>query len=138
MRLLLALTRFVFGPFRLILFTVLVITASAGQASVVFNWPSPPGWNAGTPTAGQTKTQSFTSVDPNDITVVINNIGAQAIALGPLTYDPVTAYDSACSVGATCLTAILGEKIRRRRRERNAVRGERTLRREAVGFCPSV
>lgn len=275
MRLLLAVTRFVFGPFRLVLFTALVVTmAPAGQASVVFDWPSPPGWTAGTPTPGLTKTQSFTSVDPNDITVDINNngvsatgatwqtnypqinstqstggfsgvnglqfyvtaqssitsyirttvtfatpvinlsfqlwdvdslpgqfadkiwniqalqggvpvgatsvtsvtpgfntitgtglativlgtanaanntnqgsinitfsgpitqfsfdwsnndagLGAQAIALGPLTYDPVPEYDSACSVGATCLAAILGEKIHRRRRERSAA-GEET------------
>src|SRR6266566_5859944 len=51
----------------------------SSSASVVFDWPSSPGWTAGTPTAGQTKTQSFTSVDPNDITVDINNSGA-----GPL------------------------------------------------------
>ena len=274
MRLLLAVTRFVFGPFRLVLFTVLVISMPAVRASVVFDWPSPPGWTAGAPAPGQTKTQSFTSVDPNDITVDINNngvsamgatwqtnypqinstqstggfsgvnglqlyvtaqnsvtsyirttvtfatpvinlsfqiwdvdslpgqfadkvwniqalavggttvgasavtsvtpgyntitgtglatvvlgtanaanntnqgsiditfsgpitqfsfdwsnndagLGAQAIALGPLTYDPVPEYDSACSVGATCLTAILGEKIRRRRREQGTVRRE--------------
>jgi hypothetical protein len=41
----------------------------------VFNWPSPPGWTAGAPTPGQTKNQSFTSVDPNDISVDINNNG---------------------------------------------------------------
>jgi hypothetical protein len=50
--------------------------ASETNASVVFNWPSAPGWTAGTPAAGQTVTQSFTSVSPNDITVSINNNGA--------------------------------------------------------------
>ena len=45
------------------------------RASVVFDWPTSPGWTAGTPTAGQTVTQSFTSVDPNDITVSVNNDG---------------------------------------------------------------
>src|SRR5207237_3989663 len=45
------------------------------RASVVFDWPTSPAWTAGTPTAGQTVTQSFTSVDPNDITVSVNNDG---------------------------------------------------------------
>jgi hypothetical protein len=47
----------------------------SSSASVVFDWPSSPGWTAGTPTAGQTAEQSFTSVNPNDITVDINNSG---------------------------------------------------------------
>jgi hypothetical protein len=51
------------------------LTGVSAQASVVFNWPSPPGWTAGTPAPGQTVTQSFTSVDPNDITAAINNNG---------------------------------------------------------------
>ncbi len=46
----------------------------AGRASVVFNWPNS-GWTAGQPTTGQTKTQSFTSLSPNDITVAIYNSG---------------------------------------------------------------
>lgn len=45
------------------------------KSSVVFDWPSSPGWTAGSPSAGQTKTQSFTSVNPNDITVAVNNSG---------------------------------------------------------------
>ena len=45
---------------------------------VTFDWPSSPGWTAGVPTPGQTKTQSFTSVDPDDITVSINNSGASS------------------------------------------------------------
>jgi hypothetical protein len=56
--------------------TVFVLTTSAATASVVtFDWPNPPGWTAGTPTTGQTATQSFTSVSPNDITVSIYNGG---------------------------------------------------------------
>lgn len=47
----------------------------SSNASVVFDWPSSPGWTGGTPTAGQTAEQSFTSVNPNDITVDINNSG---------------------------------------------------------------
>jgi hypothetical protein len=59
---------------------LLLLSVSTLDATVVtFDWPSSPGWTAGTPTAGQTKTQSFTSVNPNDITVDINNSGA-----GPL------------------------------------------------------
>jgi hypothetical protein len=71
MRLLLA------GPRRsgLGLAVILALSAPAARASIVFNWPSPPGWTAGAPTPGQTKTQSFTSVNPNDITVDINNNG---------------------------------------------------------------
>jgi hypothetical protein len=42
-------------------------------------------------------------------------LGAQAIALGPLTYTAVPEYDSACSVVATCLLAVLGNKVRRRK-----------------------
>jgi hypothetical protein len=41
----------------------------------VFNWPTA-GWTAGTPAPGQTLSQSFTSVNPNDINVSINNNGA--------------------------------------------------------------
>jgi hypothetical protein len=41
----------------------------------VFDWPASPGWTAGSPGAGQTVTQSFTSVNPNDITVAVNNSG---------------------------------------------------------------
>ena len=41
----------------------------------MFNWPSSPGWTAGTPGQGATVTQSFTSVNPNDITVAIQNGG---------------------------------------------------------------
>jgi hypothetical protein len=276
MRLLLLLSRGL--PRRLCLVLLLILPGVSAQASVVFNWPSPPGWTAGAPGPGQTKTQSFTSVNPNDITVDLNNngvlpvgaswqtnypqinstqstggfsgtnalqlyvtaqnsvtsyirttvtfatpvinlsfqlwdvdslpgqfadeisniqalaqgggtvgatsvtsvtpgfntiigtglatvvlgtanaanntnqgsinitfggpitqfsfdwsntdpaLGAQAIALGPLTYDPVPEYDSACSVGATCLVAILGQKMHRRRRERSADGEERNLR----------
>ena len=54
-------------------------TAATLHATVVtFNWPSPPGWTAGSPTPGQTKTQVFTSFYPNDLTVAINNSGAAA------------------------------------------------------------
>lgn len=56
-------------------FCLLIPFAAQGT---VFDWPSSPGWTAGTPAAGQTKTQSFTSVNPNDISVAINNNGASA------------------------------------------------------------
>jgi hypothetical protein len=61
---------------------LLVIFGATGvsqfaKASVVFDWPAN-GWTAGTPAAGQTLTESFTSVDPNDIAVDINNSGAGA------------------------------------------------------------
>lgn len=55
---------------------LLNLTPALAKASIVFNWPSSPGWTAGSPTAGQTLMQSFTSVNPNDITVSINNSGA--------------------------------------------------------------
>jgi hypothetical protein len=60
----------------LIVVALLNVTPAVTKASVVFDWPSSPGWTAGSPTAGQTLTQSFTSVNPNDITVAINNSGA--------------------------------------------------------------
>jgi len=48
------------------------------RASIVFNWPDA-GWTAGTPAPGQTVNQSFTSVNPNDIAVSINNNGASGV-----------------------------------------------------------
>ena len=60
--------------FFLAVFLGTCVARSAANASVVFDWPNN-GWTAGTPTAGQTLTQSFTSVNPNDITVSINNSG---------------------------------------------------------------
>jgi hypothetical protein len=58
------------------LWGLLILAPAVTQASVIFDWPTNPGWTAGTPTGGQTVTQSFTSVDPNDITVAVNNSGA--------------------------------------------------------------
>jgi hypothetical protein len=62
----------------LFFFFLLLVSQLSARASVVFDWPSSPGWTAGTPTAGQTNTQSFTSVNPNDITVSVNNSGMGA------------------------------------------------------------
>lgn len=64
--------------FCLALALIWAATAPAVKASIVFNWPNPPGWTAGAPGPGQTTSQSFTSVDPNDINVDINNNGASA------------------------------------------------------------
>jgi hypothetical protein len=50
-------------------------SAATTKATIVFNWPNPPGWTPGTPTTGQTVSQSFTSVSPNDISVSIYNSG---------------------------------------------------------------
>jgi hypothetical protein len=49
--------------------------APAAKASIVFNWPSPPGWTAGTPGQGASVSQQFTSVTTNDITVQLDNTG---------------------------------------------------------------
>jgi hypothetical protein len=56
------------------LVSLLLLAPISASASIVFNWPDN-GWTAGTPGPGQTVTQSFTSVNPNDITVSINNNG---------------------------------------------------------------
>ncbi len=77
MRLLLASGRAV--PKRFWVGLVFCLTAFAAKGSVVFDWPTSPGWTAGAPGPGVTDTQQFTSVTPNDITVAINNNGA-----GPL------------------------------------------------------
>ena len=53
----------------------LCLTAVAANGSVVFDWPTSPGWTAGAPGPGVTATQQFTSVTPNDITAAINNNG---------------------------------------------------------------
>jgi hypothetical protein len=50
------------------------LTAVAAHGTV-FDWPSSPGWTAGTPGPGTTVTQQFTSVNTNDITVDVNNNG---------------------------------------------------------------
>ncbi len=52
------------------------LAAPAAHASVTFNWSGT--WSAGSPTNGQTKTQQFTSVTANDITVSIYNSGMTA------------------------------------------------------------
>jgi hypothetical protein len=57
---------------------ILFWTGPVHATVVTFDWPNPPGWTAGTPTAGQTKTQIFTSFYPNDLTVSINNSGVAA------------------------------------------------------------
>src|ERR1700730_6159181 len=54
---------------------LLILLSPASVRGTVFDWPSS-GWTAGVPAPGQTVTQSFTSVTPNDITVSINNNGA--------------------------------------------------------------
>jgi hypothetical protein len=54
---------------------LLVLLSPASVRGTVFDWPSS-GWTAGAPAPGQTVTQSFTNVTPNDITVSINNNGA--------------------------------------------------------------
>ena len=60
------------------LVVIFFLTAFPAKGSVVFNWPNPPGWTAGSPGPGATATQQFTSVNPNDITVDINNNGVAA------------------------------------------------------------
>lgn len=62
---------------RLAIFACISVLMSgmSTNASGVFNWPSSPGWTAGAPGQGQTVTQSFTSVNPNDITVALYNSG---------------------------------------------------------------
>ena len=59
------------------LVSLLLLAPISVPASVVFNWPDN-GWTAGAPGPGQTVNQSFTSINPNDITVSINNNGASA------------------------------------------------------------
>src|SRR5947209_5698974 len=77
MRLLLVASRSVTWRSCLVGGLYLVATAFA-QGSVVFDWPSSPGWTAGSPAAGTTASQTFTSVSPNDITAAINNNGVSA------------------------------------------------------------
>ena len=67
--------RAVYHFVRLFSLALVLLGATGVRASVVFNWPSSPGWTAGTPGNGQTKTQSFTSVTTNDITVSIYTSG---------------------------------------------------------------
>lgn len=70
---------------RLCLLLAFCLTAVAAKGSVVFNWPGAPGWTAGTPGPGTTVSQQFTSVNPNDINVDINNNGAN---LSGATFQP--------------------------------------------------
>ena len=59
----------------LVAMALFALLATSARGSVVFDWPSAPGWTAGQPNSGQTKTQQFTSVTTNDITVSIYNSG---------------------------------------------------------------
>lgn len=52
----------------------LVACGTAAQGSVL-NWPLN-AWTQGAPAPGQTFSQSFTAVDPNDVSLSINNNGA--------------------------------------------------------------
>ena len=74
MRLLLAPCWGIHRRFCLVVASCFIVAGA--QGSVVFDWPTSPGWTAGAPAPGATATQSFTSVNPNDITVDINNNGA--------------------------------------------------------------
>jgi hypothetical protein len=75
MSLLLVLARNRTTYFFLVVASIFTLTNGTVEASIVFNWPDTPGWTAGTPGQGQTATQSFTSVNPNDISVSIENDG---------------------------------------------------------------
>ncbi|HJT81083.1 MAG TPA: hypothetical protein VJ719_07795 [Chthoniobacterales bacterium] len=55
-----------------------LLVGVSSAAATILPWPSSPGWTAGAPLPGQTRSQSFTAVDPNDVTVSINNNGASA------------------------------------------------------------
>jgi hypothetical protein len=63
------------------IFIIFLMSRLPLNASLTFDWPATPGWTAGTPSAGQTKTQDFTSVNPNDITVSVNNSGTGALGM---------------------------------------------------------
>jgi hypothetical protein len=56
---------------------VLFLLGPAAVRASIVNWPDG-GWTAGAPGPGQTVSQSFTSSNPNDITVDINNNGNSA------------------------------------------------------------
>ena len=56
---------------------LLFLQGTVSLHATVFDWPGT-GWTAGTPGPGQTVSQSFTSVTPNDINVSINNNGVSA------------------------------------------------------------
>ena len=58
---------------------MICLAAASPAVATVLDWPNPPGWTAGAPAPGQTATQSFTAVVPNDVTVAINNNGANAV-----------------------------------------------------------
>jgi hypothetical protein len=78
MRLLPAVSRILPRHSGLVFAIILAASPFPAKASIVFDWPSSPGWTQGTPAPGTTVEQQFTSVDPNDITVDINNNGASA------------------------------------------------------------
>ena len=74
----------------------LLVLAPTLLHATIFNWPGT-GWTAGAPAPGQTVTQSFTAVTPNDITVKINNNGA---SVAGATWQPAyPAIDSTTETG---------------------------------------
>ena len=52
---------------------IVVCSPEVGRATML-NWPTS-GWTAGSPDPGETYSQTFTVVDPNDVTVSVNNNG---------------------------------------------------------------
>src|SRR5438067_8957085 len=56
---------------------LLLLDSPASVHGTVFDWPGS-GWTAGAPAPGQTVSQSFSSMTPNDITVDINNNGTSS------------------------------------------------------------
>jgi hypothetical protein len=83
MSLLLVLARNRTMYFFLVVAAIFISTNGAVEASIVFNWPDTPGWTAGAPAQGQTVTQQFTSVNPNDISVSLENDGVNIQATYP-------------------------------------------------------
>ena len=55
---------------------LLLLICSIRPATAAFDWPTSPGWTAGSPGPGQTASQNFTNAETNDLTVAINNSGA--------------------------------------------------------------
>jgi hypothetical protein len=65
-------------PLSKMVVSLLLLFGPAVVHATVLDWPAG-GWTGGAPGPGQTGSNSFTAVTPNDVTVAVNNNGSSAV-----------------------------------------------------------
>src|ERR1700736_3039003 len=65
-------------PLSKMVVSLLLLFGPAVVHATVLDWPAG-GWTGSAPGPGQTGSNSFTAVTPNDVTVAVNNNGSSAV-----------------------------------------------------------